>query len=1029
MRRLLLSLILFHATLTLSADAIPDMKFRRLDTRDGLSNSQVNCVFRDSRGFLWMGTAYGLNRYDGYRFKTFYSNRLDSTSMRDNFTYEIMEAYDGKLWMRQNMSYSVYDPVTESFERDSGRELAKYGITGGIDRIFIDKKKNFWVKLFENGIVCYNPYTKKKIHIKEGYGAGEVKPTYGISSMCDYGDKVLMVTFNGELACLDGEKGRVEWEDLWMRQHGALSNQDYKLFADSQGNFWVPTQEYCFIYIKRDGRWYSQLTDLLHDYQIEGAPDHLQVWDVKVDKRGYVWAATDHDGLFVIDLREGQLKQFLNNKFDESTISENTQKNINIDSRGQVWIGTYKNGVNLYLEGKENLKYLEVGDVNTVTEDRFGNWWIGSNEKGIIVYNPRTNEQLANYTTANSPMLGNIMVGSHAASDGSIWFGSYNGGLTHCVPKGSDGQADIVNYRATNDKQGLAINSVWSITEDHWKRIWIGTLGGGIQMLDPKTNKFRTWDTNNTKLPSNYMTSASWIHKGWLLMGTSYYYCLLNPVTGKLANRIIPEDPHVTVNVSSTVCVMEDSRGLLWHGSSSGFVIYDPKHKTVAFLDMSNGLYSSSACSIVEDHDHVMWLVTDHGVSKVVPSMQKDGSWQFTIRSYNNRDGLQHGTYNQRSAYVTRSGLILVGGQGGLDVINPKGLSNEKSKEMPMFSGLQIFDVDVPVGRELNGRVILDEALNECRSITLRYNDQFTIQLSSDAGIVKNDKRFVYMLEGFNENWVRTSKLNPNITYNSLSAGSYTLHVRMLNDDGTIGDQEATLDITIRPTFWLTDWAMLFYVLIIAVAALLWRRWLMLRYQRYEKVANMRRDIEQETWKSELRQKFMDHQPVADGPASVPIEQIPVEEVLVCERHIYDLVSTLQDICNSFKTDDSEKSCTISFLSTVKELTAEFDLHQIQELFAILFRNSVNFCPETTCVISVGLARTTDSKIQIQVADNGIGIKDEFKPIVFTPMPDGKSIGLERVKAIVVAHGGDIHIEDNPGGGSIFVITLPIAVS
>jgi len=408
--------------------------------------------------------------------------------------------------------------------------------------------------------------------------------------------------------------------------------------------------------------------------------------------------------------------------------------------------------------------------------------------------------------------------------------------------------------------------------------------------------------------------------------------------------------------------------------------------------------------------------------------MNDDGSWQFIVRSYNQRDGLQHGTYNQRSAYVTSNGLVLVGGQGGLDVINPKGLSNEKSKETPMFSGLQLFDVDVPVGRELDGRIILDEALNECRDITLRYNDQFTIQLSSDAGIVNNDKRFVYMLEGFNENWVRTSKLNPNITYNSLSAGSYTLHVRMLNDDGTIGEQEATLDITIRPAFWLTGWAMIFYVIFIAVAALVWRGWIMRRYKRYEKVANMRRDIEQETWKNEMLHKMEKQQAV--NSLSEPSEAVSDNSVvgeIVLKKQVYDMVSTLNDLCSTFKSNDREKTCTVNFFSTVPELTVDLDQQHFCEIFDILFRNSVNFCPEKTCVISVGLTRTTDGLVQIQVADNGIGIKDEYKQHAFDILPDGKSIGLERVKAIVLAHGGEVHIEDNPGGGTIFVITIPLA--
>ena len=124
--------------------------------------------------------------------------------------------------------------------------------------------------------------------------------------------------------------------------------------------------------------------------------------------------------------------------------------------------------------------------------------------------------------------------------------------------------------------------------------------------------------------------------------------------------------------------------------------------------------------------------------------------------------------YNQRSICYTADGLILVGGQGGLDVINPKNMGKGRIKETPVFSGLQVFDRDVVVGEEVDGRVILDESLNDCRDMTLRYNDQFTIQLGSSSGEIHNRSRFVYMLEGFNDNWVRTSELNPNITYNSL---------------------------------------------------------------------------------------------------------------------------------------------------------------------------------------------------------------------------------------------------------------------
>ena len=1025
MRKALCSLLLL-VLLPLSMQAtLPDIKFRRLDTRDGLSNSQVNYVYRDSRGFMWFGTAYGLNRYDGYRFKTYYSNKRDTTSMRDNFTDEIMEAYDGKLWLKQGMNYCVFDPVTELFERNVSRELSEYGITGGVERLYIDCKQRFWVKCYEDGIYCYNPKTKKLSHIKQGYEKGLFNPTYGISYFSSYSDKVVLSTYQGELVMMDGNKGVIEWESTWIRDHGGPRNQEYKVFIDQQHNVWTTCLGNTYVYIAREQRWYPSLIELMKARHIDNPPQNMEIWDVKADRRGWLWVATDHDGVFVINLNSHEYRQFLNNKFDQSTISENTTKHICVDRVGRVWIGTYKNGVNQYLEGSSSMKSLELGDINTVCEDHHGNYWIGTNDRGILVYNPKSNELLHQYTTLNSALSSNIMVGSHCASDGSVWFGSYNGGLVRCIPsKGNPAEATVVNYRSETGS-GLAVNNVWSVTEDRWHRIWIATLGGGIQMFDLKTGKFRTWTAENAKLPSNYLTSVWWIKKGWLMVGTSWYYCFVNPVTGKLANRVIPDDPNVTVNTGSTVCVMEDSRGLIWQGSTSGAAVYDPHTQRVVLLDMTSGLMGSSVCSIVEDLGHMMWVITDHGVSKVIPEQQEDGTWQFTVRSYTSSDGLQKGTYNQRSACLTRNGILLVGGQGGLDVINTKKLSSARSKEHPIFSGLQLFDVDVPVGREIDGRVILDEALNVCRDITLRFSDQFTIQLASDAGIIGNEKRFVYKLEGFNDNWVKTSEQNPNITYNSLRAGSYTLCVRMLNDDGSIGDEEARMDITIRPAIWRTRWAIMLYMIIIAAIALLWRRWFMKRQGRRMETESFRRELEKKQWMNETRMQLKKEY-AEKSATDHPGEATAAVYHVVARRHLGDIVNFLRQFCDDYRTPDKRKTVKVNFFSPVEELEAEYDGILLSEALLTLFNNSVLFAHDD-CLISVGVVRQQDGHIQIQVADNGIGIKDEFKEHAFDPMVNDEGIGLDRVKAVIDAHEGTIRIQDNPGGGTIFIIILPPA--
>lgn len=1022
-RKLLLILPFLLVSIIVEA-AIPDVKFRRLDTRNGLSNSQVNCVFRDSHGYIWIGTSYGLNRYDGYRVKAFFSSMRDTTTMRDNYTDQIMEDAEGRLWLKQGMNYCVYDPVTEKFERNVSRVVDKF-LPGrnAVERVYIDHDKNYWIKFYEEGIFYYNTKTKKTTEFRMGYGKNQIKEHYGIAAMTDYPTGLVIMTYTGELLCLNGKTGEIEWENSWMHEHGVLESQNYKLLIDKEENLYVVAEHYTFIYVKKENRWYSTVRELMLSQGIEGLPEGLQVWDVKIDHKDRMWVATDHMGLFVIDRKDKEVRQFLNNKFDESTISDNTPRQIYVDDLGLVWISTYKNGVNEFKEGLASIANLELGDINTVVEDKHGYYWLGSNTDGIFVYDPKANEIVNHYTKDNSPMLGNIMVGSCLASDGSIWFGSYNGGLIRCIPSKTDPrQATIVNWRSTGDPKGLSTNNVWSVTEDKWHRIWIGTLGGGIQMLDLKTGKFRTWNTENSGLPSNYLTSVWWIKKGWLMVGTSWFWCFVNPVTGKLANRVLPDLNNLPNNMGSTNCVIEDSRGLIWQGSASGAAVYDQRTKKTRLLDMTDGLYGSSINSIIEDQEHTMWVVTDHGVSKVLPERQEDGTWHFTVRSYNNRDGLQQETYNQRSTYLTHDGLILIGGQGGLDIINPKALSNVKSKERPVFSGLQLFDEDVPVGREMDGRVILDEALDYCREITLKYNDQFTIQLASDAGNINNGKRFVYRLEGFNENWVKTSELNPNITYNSLRAGSYTLHVRMLNDDGTFGEEESTLEITIQPALWRTRWMILLYMLLIALAAWWWHRWFLKRQRQLVEAENLRRETEKQHWMSEMRVQMAKEKSAFGVPDPVSEEQ---HEKLVLNRKEEDLVSTIKSICKTFSATEEGQKAKLSCRSLEKELMVKIDHEQLAVAMNILLGNSVRFSPGN-CQITVNLGKGDNNHAVIQVADNGIGIRDEFKATAFEPMVGSEGIGLDMVKEIIVAHEGTIRLEDNPGGGTVIVMTLPM---
>ena len=1047
----LITLCLFAVSLSVTAQTsfIPDMKFRRLDTPEGLSSSQINNIFRDSRGYVWISTPYGLNRYDGYRVKTFYSNQRDTTTMRDNYCDRIYEAHDGRLWMRQGMGYCVYDPATEKFERNAARELAKLGLECSVEWLYIDSKKRIWVKDFEKAIYCYHPERKgdkKFVKIKMGYGQNEFRPNYGISSVGEFGDWLLVVTFNGELVCLNGDKGEVDWVDSWMRDARGIENQEYRLVVDKDGNFWCNVLSFMFVYDQAQKKWYGSLKEYLANKGIVDFPEFLQMWGMMVDQNDWLWLTCDHDGLVVVDMKNKQWKQFLNNKHDETSLSDNTLRTIYQDNRNTVWIGTYKNGVDQYIPGVSSLRSLELGDITTTCEDKYGNYWLGTNDVGILVFNPKTNEVVNHFTKDNSGLANNIIVGCWPAHDGTIWFGSYNGGLSHAIPSASDPtQATIVNIQATGKPGELANNSVWALNEDKWGRIWLSTLGGGLQMLDPKTKKFTTWDSKNTVLPGDYLNSLSWNKKGWLMVGSAYYYSLVNPVTRKLINQVIPENPEAPVSVGSTSYVIEDSRGLIWHGSNVGIIVYDQKTKFQTLLDMTDGLFGSSINSLSEDKKHNIWAVTDHGISRIVPQQEENGKWHFSVRSYNSADGLQKATYNQRSMWVTRDGKVLVGGQGGLDIIDPSLLQDRKSDERPVFSGLQIFDQDVEVGREFKGRVILEEALDVCRELTLKYNDQFTIQLSTNKVVVNNRKRFAYKLEGFNEDWVRTSPLNPNITFNSLRAGTYTLCVRILNGDGTLGDVESQMEITIRPPLWRTRWMLLIYMILIALAALWWRKWFLKKHAEKEEVYALAREQEKRQWMSEMRTQmikegYMPKPKNSEEPQkeSEEIEVIHESELVddntplsalkmpkvELQRNVQDLVVFLKDICDNYKAP-AEKRMKFLFNSSFETIDLYFDAEKMKDVIKTLLDNAVKFSLSGSKV-QVTALRPAKERAAILVADTGIGIKEELKEHLFDPFVEEESIGLDWAKAVVEAHHGTISVADNPGGGTVFTISLPV---
>ena len=831
MKRLYCSGWLLMLALCVSA-VIPDMKFRRLDSRDGLKNTQVNCIRRDSRGFMWIGTTYGLDRYDGYRFKVYYSHANDTLSMLRNNVSDVQEDIEGRLWIYDGVDYSVMDPVTERFDRHPERWLHEQGIPGSIERIHIDRHGHYWVKTYHDGLWVFNKRQGLSRQFTFGNEAQQLDPQFGVSDIWESGNSLLMISNNGEIVCLNTHTMRISWKSNKVQTLCNLRNVFYAIRTDAKKNIWVLTEGRSFVFVRSLGKWVSSATEALQLMGIEGFPSDMKIWDIASDKHQQLWLATDHFGLWVVSLSERQKRQFLTVRNDETTISDNTLRKIYRDQLDRMWIATYMNGVNFYSENLFHFRNIEAGNINTVCIDQQGDYWMGSNDNGIIYYNRKTGEQTV-FNKSNSAINTNVIVSSLAASDGSLWFGTYGGGLIAWR------NGHFTNYQMTGQKADLAHNSVWALCEDQWGYIWLGTLGGGLQRLDPKTGKFSIpLNSENSKLASNYVSSIQLTEDGRLLIGHSNFYSWVDPKTMTVRNCTFDAEIGGIPSTPYTNQILQDSRGLLWQATMTGVTIYDTKRDRIWLFDRDNGLSDSMAGGLIEDARHTIWIITMHGISNVIPQLQSDGNWTFTVRNYNSRDGLQTGPFNQRSAALASNGFVLVGGHQGLDIINPKDLGVGMVREHPKVSGVKI--VDAPV-RNIEGSLQIDYADN-----------LFTLQLATDNGEAHNRTRFAYRLLGFNNQWLYADVSQPTVTYTGLPSGNYTFELCILQEDGMLDEQPYRLSIEVLPPWYRSWWMLGFYFLLLAAFV----GWLYRRSQDKLRLERMKMEQENRHQMAEMQQHF-----------------------------------------------------------------------------------------------------------------------------------------------------------------------------
>ena len=778
--------------------------FKTLDIKDGLTSSQINCILKDGRGYMWFGTPAGLYRYDGYTFRNFQSNSKDGSSLPDSYILSIQEALDGNLWILTSAGYCIYHPQTETFERDMKQVYARMGIEGQPNVVFFDRHKNLWAAIPNKGVVAYN--MQQQLLYEFGYTDDSHGVPQGV--ICSIGecrDGAIIVYEDGRMICCDiMHQQHTVWATEHIAQQHLRKSHSLKVFADQSDNIWLYGQGTLMMYNKSTNVWDTAignnigLTSIAVDRSVNGMTG---------DNKGNIWIGTDRMGLLRMNVNSHEIEsvQPHNGKSDQMTQETVGVQSVYVDDTDLLWIGTEKSGVAFYGDNIYKFQSTYNGDITAITQDTDGNVWYGTSDKGVIGY--------------EGPLASQKVTCMEATTDGSVWVGSRQNGLTRI----KDGSSHIFSV-VRDSMKTLIDDHVNALAKDNSGNLWIAT-NGGLQVYNPKMDTFSSYTRENGMLSTNNITSLFYGKSNKLLIGTSEGLVILNLsnrekilLTGNSTNLKTFTNNYITQ-------VFEDSRGLIWVGTREGLNVLNVVSDSLNYITEKQGLCNNSICGITEDRNSNMWITTSNGISRIVVQRNREeGTFGYGLYNYDTKDGLQSNEFNTGSILTKSDGTVLFGGLFGVNWVRQGAKMDQNTLPRVMLTQLFIGEEEVMVGHEYDGNVILAQALNESNKIYLK-NKQNTFTIKFAAGNYNQGERlqFMYWMEGRDHDWRNGDALLHGVKFRDLGSGSYTLHVKAVSADGAVSNQERKLEINIERPWWLTWWMLTVYVIIAIIALLVWR--------------------------------------------------------------------------------------------------------------------------------------------------------------------------------------------------------------
>ncbi|WP_316812285.1 two-component regulator propeller domain-containing protein [Pedobacter heparinus] len=1040
----LFQVMLFFAVLSCKGQSY---YFKHYQADNGLAHNSVTSIIQDKKGLIWIGTRGGLNRFDGYTFKTYKNKKDKFGNVGNNIVTAIVEDKNGMLWLGTGKGVFRYDPYQEEF---TALETAPQNY---ISHILIDDQNNVFF-LADGQLYQYIQSAHKLLDLKMHASCLAIDSSSINLWMGD--DDGLVHAYN--LRTKLTKSTRIINQNI----HPNLRSIS-KIFPMKDNKLLIG----CF---KQGLKSYNANTGVISTLALINTNNtDLYVRDITADSNQEYWIATE-SGIFIYDLATNTSRNLHKRAGDPYSIADNAVYTVCRDNQNGMWVGSFFGGISYY--SKENArfeKYYPLMGTNSISgsavreicSDNKGNLWIGTEDAGFNKFNVKTG-RFTNYTsTGKKGDVSYPNIHGMVAFRDQLFLGPFLHGMEIM-----DMHTGLITdrFKFVGDKNDQVSDFVLCIYVTRDSTLLIGTAyrGSGLFTYNTKNKTFRRIQ----EIPYNsYVFDIKEDHKGniWtasVSQGAFYY----NPKTGKHGNiRFGDRVKNKIINEFQIYGILEDSNHAMWFTTGGGGLIkLSPDGKTVKKFTTENGLPSNIMFRMLEDDSKRLWISSLKGLICFDLRTEK-------FKIYTQSNGLITDQFNYNSAYKDTNGKMYFGSVKGMIAFNPKEFGQKETDPHIYITGLQIDNKEIAPGIK-NGP--LSKSILYTDTIVLSHNQtNFSIEFAALNYSSPEVTRYEYLMQGLDKNRTYLSS-NRKAYFTDLSAGDYTFIVRAKSNVGSWTGKERLLFIKILPPFWKSYTAYFFYAVVLAISLF----WSIRYYHRYlerknlHKLQRFEHEKEKEIYQAKIEfftniaHEIQTPLTLILGPVERMIKKTAEDagikkSLLMVEKNakrLDELTSQLLDFRKTemdqfglnfvntdishllreqiaaFKHEAEKNNISLHLELPKKDVIVFADREALVKICCNLISNALKYAA-STATVRLNAVAPTDEQFTIRFNNDGKGIPDEYRERIFEPFfrlrnsdKSGTGIGLSLAKTLAELHNGSLKLVSGDVDLVIFELTLPV---